>query len=82
MLFATAERHTFPWFQTIGLAEQDTVGAIRASMQCTVCSAGVLGDERHIITEGAPLAAPQAEFADLSMATPMPVFLVLRRATT
>lgn len=42
---------------------------VRASKQCTSCSAGSLSDERHLVFECAPLAAIRAKYSDLFTAT-------------
>ena len=57
------------------------VGVVRASRHCTFCSAGALGDEKHLVFECASLAALRAKYADLFTAsTTMRSFL--RRVVT
>ena len=44
-------------------------GVVRASRQCTFCSSGALGDERHLAVQCVPLAVLRAQYADLLTAT-------------
>ena len=44
-------------------------GVVRASRHCIYCSAGALGDEKHLVFECASLVALRAEYADLFTTT-------------